>query len=247
MSSLRSAFNSPADKRCYVRHLFATIAGRYDLITPLLSYGRDRHWKARLIDFALRGTQGRLAGGNITALDLACGTGDIAHGLAARGARVTGLDLVPSMVTLARAKNVDGTRLRPPRFVIGDMMGLPFPAASFDLVTTGYGLRNTPILENTLAEIFRVLRPGGHLFSLDFDRPVNPFVRGVYLTYLTLVGSLLGLALHGDADTYRYIAMSLQRYPGASAVTGRMKAVGFSDAGYLPLFGGLMAINNARK
>ena len=291
MSSLRSAFDSPAAKRRYVRRLFATIADRYDLITPLLSYGRDRRWKARLTDLALRpacaervrpstlsgstvsgdepstgsgrtsgSAQGKPAGGSLAALDLACGTGDIAYALAARGARVAGLDLVPRMVALARAKSLvacpgpSGTdrdrppaRSRPPGFLVGDMMALPFPVASFDLVTTGYGLRNVPVLETALAEIHRVLRPGGRLLSLDFARPVNAVVRSVYLTYLTVVGSLLGLALHGDADTYRYIAASLQWYPGASAVADRMQAVGFAEAGYLPLLGGLMAINHATK
>ena len=150
---------TPAGKRRFVRRLFATIADRYDLITVLLSYGQDRRWKARLADLAGVGAGER-------ALDLACGTGDIAALLAARGARITGLDLTPRMIELARAKRLSGAV-----FLVGDMMALPFPNNAFDLVTTGYGLRNVPEIAGALDEIHRVLKPGGRLLSLDFNRP----------------------------------------------------------------------------
>ena len=135
----------------------------------------------------------------------------------------------------------------PVTFVTGDMMSLPFPDATFDLVTTGYGIRNVPAIEPAIDEIRRVLRPGGLLLSLDFDRPANPVVRGVYLGYLTAVGSVLGWALHRDSDTYRYIPESIRRYPGASGVAGMLGRAGFSDSRVVPLLGGLMAINSARR
>src|SRR5437867_2559835 len=87
----------------------------------------------------------------------------------------------------------------------GPYVRRPFAAERFDVVTTGYGLRNVPELAPAIDEIHRVLRPGGVLVSLDFNRPANGFVRAVYLTYLTIVGSALGFVLHGDPDTYRYI------------------------------------------
>ena len=90
----------------------------------------------------------------------------------------------------------------------------------FDVVTTGYGIRNVPDITGAIAEMRRVLKPGGALLSLDFNRPLNPLVRGIYLTYLTVVGSTLGLALHRDPDTYRYIPESIRRYPGAVEVNG---------------------------
>ena len=177
------------------------------------------------------------------ALDLACGTGDIAFELAHRGARVTGLDLTHRMLQLAQAKPpVAGVR-----FVTGDMMALPFADASFDLVTTGYGIRNVPRIPPALAEIRRVLRPGGTLLSLDFDRPANPLVRAVYLGYLTIVGSTVGYVLHRDPDTYRYIPESIRRYPGAAGVAAMLQRDGFEEARVIPLLGGLMAINVARR
>lgn len=179
------------------------------------------------------------------ALDLACGTGDIAAALAARGASVVGLDITPRMIQIA----VDKADHRSGRctFLVGDMMTLPFPDGRFDLVTVGYGLRNVPGLDGALREIARVLRPGGQLVSLDFDRPGGRMVRAAYLSYLTVVGSILGAVLHGDPNTYRYIAESLRRYPGSAGVAALMRDLGFSGVGHLPLLGGLMAITYGRK
>jgi demethylmenaquinone methyltransferase/2-methoxy-6-polyprenyl-1,4-benzoquinol methylase len=126
------------------------------------------------------------------------------------------------------------------------MLALPFPDGSFSVVTTGYGLRNVPDLDQALREIRRVLAPGGRLLSLDFNRPDNTLVRGVYLAYLTAVGSALGLALHRDPDTYRYIPESLRNYPGAARVGDMMAAQGFTGVEIRPVLGGLMAIHLAR-
>ena len=237
MPTLRESLATPEAKAPYVRRLFATIADRYDLITRVLSYGRDAAWKRRLIAMSDAGSSTR-------ALDLACGTGDIAFGLAGRGARVTGLDLTLRMLQLAEAKIPERPHVA---FLAGDMMSLPFADAQFDLVTAGYGLRNVPRLEPAIAEIHRVLRPGGLLLSLDFNRPSNPAMRGVYLAYLTIVGSALGWVLHRDPDTYRYIPESIKRYPGADGVSAMLARSGFDDSRVVPFLGGLMAINSARR
>jgi len=102
-------------------------------------------------------------------------------------------------------------------------------------------------LDDAIRETCRVLRPGGRLFSLDFNRPQPAWLRAAYLTYLTIVGSAVGLALHRDPDTYRYIPESIRRYPGAAAVVDRLRAAGFSEARWIPVLGGLMAIHVARK
>jgi demethylmenaquinone methyltransferase / 2-methoxy-6-polyprenyl-1,4-benzoquinol methylase len=237
--SLRVALDSPDSKRRYVRRLFSTIADRYDFITVMLSYGQDRRWKARIAEMSA-------AGPGVRALDLACGTGDIAFALAARGAQVVGLDVTVRMVELARGK--PGAR-RPGgvQFVTGDMMSLPFAADQFDLVTTGYGIRNVPEIAPAIAEIRRVLKPGGLLLSLDFNKPAHPVVRAVYLAYLTIVGSALGVVLHRDPDTYRYIPESIRRYPGAAGVALIMREQGFAESEYIPVLGGLMAIHRARR
>jgi demethylmenaquinone methyltransferase/2-methoxy-6-polyprenyl-1,4-benzoquinol methylase len=227
-------------KRQFVRAIFATIADRYDFITVVLSYGQDRRWKRRLVDLAgvRPGTR---------ALDLATGTGDIAFALAGRGARVAGLDITFRMIELARAKRAEYAPSPGPAaaFLVGDMLALPFPSGSCDLVTTGYGLRNVPNLTTAIEEIGRVLTPGGQLLSLDFNRPSNPVVRSVYLTYLTGVGAALGWLLHRDPDTYRYIPASIRQYPGAEAVARMFESRGFSRVRCYPVLGGLMTIHHA--
>jgi demethylmenaquinone methyltransferase / 2-methoxy-6-polyprenyl-1,4-benzoquinol methylase len=229
---------TPEGKRRYVRTLFATIADRYDFITVLLSYGRDRHWKRQVIDLAAPSPDMRAA-------DLATGTGDLAFALAGRGARVVGLDITPRMIELAREKTAG--RRAALRFLVGDMMALPFTSGSFDIVTTGYGLRNVPDLQAAIDEILRVLKPGGQALSLDFNRPSNPAVRAVYLVYLTMVGGMLGWILHRDPDTYRYIPASIRTYPGAEAVARLMETRGFARVRYYRVLGGLMAIHHGFK
>jgi demethylmenaquinone methyltransferase/2-methoxy-6-polyprenyl-1,4-benzoquinol methylase len=236
--SLDDAFVSPQSKRQYVRRLFSTIADRYDLITRLLSYGQDARWKARLVAMA-----------NVTAgeraLDLACGTGDIAFAVANRGAKAIGLDLTHRMLQIARQR---ATSRQPPISLVGgDMTSLPFRSASFDLVTTGYGLRNVPDLDAAIDEIARVLKPRGRLLSLDFNRPESAPVRAVYLAYLAAVGSILGWLLHRDPDTYRYIPASIRRYPGARGVADKMEARGFTNVRIVPLLFGLMTLHLAER
>ncbi|PYR25176.1 MAG: dimethylmenaquinone methyltransferase [Acidobacteria bacterium] len=245
---VRDRIRTPEGKRVYVRALFARIADRYDFITVALSYGQDRRWKERLVAYA-----SDLGGAH--ALDLATGTGDLAFALAERGARVVGLDITPRMIELARAKSNGAGRRDgalaaafPPddtRFLVGDMCALPFVDQVFDVVTTGYGLRNVPDLALAIAEIHRVLKPGGQLLSLDFNRPANAMVRAAYLTYLTAVGAALGWLLHRDPDTYRYIPASIRQYPGAEAVVRMMRDCGFGRATYYRVLGGLMAIHHA--
>ena len=238
---LRDALSTPARKARYVARLFDTIADRYDLITRLLSYGRDQHWKRRLIEAAAIAPGERV-------LDLACGTGDLAFDAAARGAVVIGLDLTPRMVQLAQVRPENtGVTANATTFIVGDMMSLPIADASIDVITTGYGLRNVPVLDDSIREMHRVLKPGGRLLSLDFNRPASAPLRAVYLTYLTIVGSTVGWALHGDPDTYRYIPESIKRYPGAAAVVGRLRDAGFGEARWEPVLGGLMAIHLAKK
>jgi len=240
--TLADRIATPEGKRRYVRSLFATIADRYDLITVALSYGQDRRWKQRVVSLAAPSPGAR-------ALDLATGTGDIAFALAARGAAVVGLDITPRMIEIARKKIVGQYPACPaaPAFLVGDMLDLPFSSASFDIVTTGYGLRNVPDLTLAIDEIRRVLRPGGQFVSLDFNRPRNGIVRALYLAYLTGVGGALGWLLHRDPDTYRYIPASIRRYPGAEAVAAMLEARGFARAQYHRVLRGLMAIHHATR
>jgi ubiquinone/menaquinone biosynthesis methyltransferase len=235
--TLRASLSTPVGKRRYVRRLFATIADRYDFITRFLSYGQDRRWKERLVQLAAPTPHDRV-------LDLACGTGDILFGAARSAKEGVGLDVTHRMLQLAKAREAPGGRLK---WVCGDMTALPLRGRAFDIVTTGYGLRNVPDLGAAVAEIQRVLVPGGRLLSLDFNRPENAVVRVVYLTYLTVVGSALGFVLHRDPDTYRYIPESIRNYPGAYGVAGLLEQHGFRDVRVIRVLGGLMAIHVAHK
>lgn len=235
--SVRDRIATPESKRRYVQGLFATIADRYDFITVLFSYGQDQRWKRRAVDLLSPRAGER-------ALDLATGTGDLAYLVRDRGAAVIGLDITPRMLALAAAKRPSADR---PDFVAGDMTRLPFASCVFDVVTTGYGLRNVPDLPQAIAEIARVLRPGGRLVSLDFNRPDHPMLRRAYLSYLSLVGGVVGWMLHRDPDTYRYIPASIERYPGAHAVAALLTQHGFRRVTYHPVLAGLMAIHAAEK
>jgi ubiquinone/menaquinone biosynthesis methyltransferase len=244
--SLDDRLATPQGKRAYVRALFATIADRYDFITVALSYGQDRRWKRRLIELASIRAGHRV-------LDLATGTGDIAFAASDHGARVVGLDITHRMIQLARMKGQERRERQEgqegqegkTQFIVGDMLALPFPSTSFDIVTTGYGLRNVPDLTQGIDEISRVLTPGGQLLSLDFNRPSGAIVRTAYLAYLTVVGASLGWVLHRDPDTYRYIPASIRRYPGAEGVARLLEAHGFSQVTVYPVLGGLMTIHHA--
>ncbi len=218
--------------------MFATIADRYDFINVLLSFNRDRAWKRRL------GERANLQAGEV-ALDAACGTGDIAFTLARRGVRVVGLDITPRLIEIAARKRAQSRSQV--SLLVGDMMSMPVDDATFDVVTTGYGIRNVPDIAVAAAEIRRVLKPGGRFLSLDFNRPGNRFVRGAYLAYLTMVGSAIGWLFHGKADTYRYIPETIRLHPGADTLVSVLGAAGFVDASWEPVFGGFMAMHRAVK
>jgi ubiquinone/menaquinone biosynthesis methyltransferase len=236
-SPLRNAFDSPDAKRRHNSRLFTTIAGRYDLITRLLSFGQDQRWKARLIELA-----GVQPGERV--LDLACGTGDLAFRAARAGGAVVGLDLTTRMLELARIRQPAESALIA-GWIAGDMTQLPVATSSVRLVTTGYGLRNVPDLSAALTEIRRVLQPGGRLCALDFDRPEAAWLRSIYLAHLHLAGGALGWILHGDPETYQYIPASIRQYPGAREVASMMRRAGFSEVRHIVVLGGLMAIHVA--
>ena len=232
--TLDRAFDSPEAKR------------RYNAASSRQSPAATSHHAAPVVrprpgvEAGLDGPGGRAG---TAVLDLATGTGDLALAAAAQGAVVVGLDLAPRMIRLARAKPGAGAV----RFLVGDMTSLPLPPASVDVVTTSYGLRNVPDLDRAIAEIARVLRPGGRFLSLDFEKPAHAGWRRAYFAYLSVVGATVGTLFHGDPDTYRYIPASLARYPGAGTVADKLRASGFASAEVIPKMAGFMAIHVARR
>jgi demethylmenaquinone methyltransferase/2-methoxy-6-polyprenyl-1,4-benzoquinol methylase len=246
-------FDAGGQRAAKVRALFARIASRYDLLNDLQSFGLHRCWKRRLL---------RLAGARpgLRALDLCCGTGDLALGLARRGAEVVGLDFSPEMLSVARARAAEASPksetpgqsssssvLRPLSFIQADAQSLPFPDNSFDIVTVGYGLRNLVDFEACLREMQRVAKPGGRLLALDFGKPDNALWRGIYFAYLKAFVPLLGLAFCGSAGAYAYILESLKHYPAQRGVASKMSELGLANIRIINLLGGAMAINYADK
>ncbi len=223
-----------------VEDLFATIAPRYDLINDLQSFGLHRLWKRRLI---------RLAGirAGERALDVCCGTGDVAFSLAEAGAEVTGFDFSEPMLAVARQRARSWTSPRPPAFRQGDALDLPFPDAAFDVVTISYGLRNLADFDRGVAELVRVLRPGGRLLVLDFGKPDNALWRWAYFQYLRWFVPVFGRVFCGDGDTHGYILESLKKYPAQRGVDAQFAALGLRDRQVVNLLGGVMGINFGRR
>jgi demethylmenaquinone methyltransferase/2-methoxy-6-polyprenyl-1,4-benzoquinol methylase len=200
-----------------MRQMFHRIAPRYDFITRVFSYGMDRPWKQQAVERASLPQ-------NALVLDLACGTGDFSKLLLKMRpqARVVAADLTAAMLGLARDGGIE-------RVLCADAMRLPFREGSFDAVFVGYGLRNFPRLEAALAEIRRVLRPGGLLVSLDFFLPARPVLRQLYLGYLYLQGAFWGLALHGRPRTYTYIPDSLRSFVSARELCLALERTGYTQ------------------
>ena len=218
-----------------VNDLFAAIAPRYDLINDLQSFGLHRWWKRRLVNLAALGLGDR-------ALDLCCGTGDVAFALARQGVEVKGVDFSEPMLAVARQR---GAACGPggPEFVCGDAQQIPFPDDHFDVVTVSYGLRNLASWERGLEEMMRVSRRGGRLLVLDFGKPDNALWRSLYFGYLRLFVPLFGGLFCGDSQTHAYILESLRHYPAQHGVAAKMREMGCRDVRIVPLLGGMMTIN----
>ena len=224
-----------------VNHLFAAIARRYDFINDLQSFGLHRAWKNRLVRMAVVKPGSH-------ALDVCCGTGDIAQRLSRAGAKVTGLDFSAPMLEVARQRNVNRTSsVSAPVFLQGDAMKLPFADAVFDVVTVGYGLRNLASWETGLGEMLRVVRPGGRVLVLDFGKPDNALWRAIYFAYLRLCVPVLGLVFCRNAAAYAYILESLQHYPAQNGVAAKMRGLNMTNVRIVNLLGGMMSINSGEK
>jgi len=245
---MTNEFYDPGSERvAKVNRLFTRIARRYDLLNDIQSFGLHRLWKRRVVEMTR-------ANPGTHALDVCCGTGDIAFALSHRGAGTVGLDFNQSMLQVAEHRKstslfapTQGRESETPVFLLGDAQQLPFAENRFDIVTVGYGLRNLRHWQGGLREMARVARPAGRLLVLDFGKPDNPIWRAIYFGYLRLFVPLLGLAFCGSASAYAYILESLRHYPAQNGVADEMRRLGLKNVQIHNLLGGVMSINYGEK
>jgi demethylmenaquinone methyltransferase/2-methoxy-6-polyprenyl-1,4-benzoquinol methylase len=232
-----------ADKQRRVGAVFDSVAGRYDLMNDLMSLGLHRLWKR----FAVLLTS--LREGHC-ALDLAGGTGDIArllHERVGETGSVTLADINGAMLERGRARLLDEGHVQGMRYVQANAQALPFPDRSFDCVTIGFGLRNVTRKERALAEMYRVLRPGGQALVLEFSRVRVDALRPLYDLYSFKVLPWLGQRVAGDADSYRYLAESIRVHPPQEELAQLMLDAGFDECEWFNLALGAVAVHRGRR
>jgi demethylmenaquinone methyltransferase/2-methoxy-6-polyprenyl-1,4-benzoquinol methylase len=237
---MTSRYFLPGEDRAQgVRVLFDRIAQRYDFINDLQSLGLHRHWKRVLVELAQSQKPKR-------ALDLCCGTGDLAYNLSRIPCRVLALDFSSTMLGVATRRSTQGCPLTPV-FIRADALSVPVRDRTFDLVTVGYGLRNLVDIPLGLQEIFRILQPGGWVLILDFGKPSNPAWRAIYFLYLRTLVPFLGWVLAGDRHAYAYILPSLKAYPAQTGIGLALERAGFAVISLKNFLGGVTSIHMAHK
>lgn len=231
---------SEQDAARWVRAMFGRVAHRYDLANHVLSCNVDRRWRAR----AVRRVRPILERPGARVLDICCGTGDLALALAgrARGA-VLGSDFCHPMLVEARAKmGRSGARAL---LFESDALRLPIRDASLDLLTVAFGFRNLANYEGGLAEMRRVLRPGGMAAILEFSQPPNRAFAAVYHFYARRILPWIGGALTGSRDAYRYLPESVRKFPDAPRLAQDMRRAGFRQVEFEYLTAGIAALHVA--
>jgi demethylmenaquinone methyltransferase/2-methoxy-6-polyprenyl-1,4-benzoquinol methylase len=211
--------------------MFDRISPVYDVMNHAMTAGLDRRWRRLAAETVVRPGD--------AVLDACCGTGDLAIAAERAGGRVTGLDFSEQMLVRARGKS-DSVE-----WVLGDVTALPFDDASFDAVTVGFGIRNVPDLEAGLAELARVLRPGGRVACLEITRPegmLKPFFRLWFDGLVPLAGKVLP-----GGRAYSYLPASVRRFPGPSDLAAAFGRAGFDGVGWKLMGGGIVALHVGTK
>jgi len=221
-----------------VRTMFDRIVPRYDLMNHLMTFSMDFRWRKMIAR--------RAAAMGDRVLDVATGTGDVAFEIRGAGAReVTGLDFSPEMIAAAeakaRARDSDIT------FLIGDAMALPFPDNVFDACTVSFGLRNMPDYQAAIAEMTRVLRPGGKFICLEMTPYRKPVLGRLFSLYFEQIMPIVGGLLSGDTAAYRYLPKSVAAFPTSTQLVMLMRAAGLTNTHVTMLGGGTVAIHTGMK
>jgi demethylmenaquinone methyltransferase/2-methoxy-6-polyprenyl-1,4-benzoquinol methylase len=232
-----------AKKADRVRSVFASVAGKYDLMNDLMSFGVHRLWKQFTLSLTgLRPGQ--------RALDVAGGTGDLGLGMlrqVGKQGRVILSDVNPAMLERGRDRLLDAGFVGNVECIVADAERLPFEDNSFDCVTIGFGLRNVTDKAAALRSMYRVLKPGGQLLVLEFSKPTAPGLAPIYDAYSFKVLPLLGRLVARDEHSYRYLAESIRMHPDQETLLGMLRDAGFAQARYHNLSGGIVAVHRGYK
>ncbi|MFI4890147.1 MAG: bifunctional demethylmenaquinone methyltransferase/2-methoxy-6-polyprenyl-1,4-benzoquinol methylase UbiE [Steroidobacterales bacterium] len=231
------------EKAARVRAVFASVAGRYDVMNDLMSLGVHRLWKHFTLSLTgLRPGQ--------QALDVAGGTGDLSIGLAkqvGKQGRVFLTDINPAMLERGRDRLLDAGFVGNVDYAVADAERLPFDDDVFDCVTIAFGLRNVTDKAAALRSMYRVLKPGGQLLVLEFSKPTLPGLSRLYDAYSFNVLPLLGRLVARDEASYRYLAESIRMHPDQETLLAMLQDAGFGQARYHNLSGGIVALHRGYK
>ncbi len=230
------------EKQGRVDEVFASVAGRYDLMNDVMSAGLHRLWKDAFVGMAAPAKTVAFRH-----LDVAGGSGDIVlRMIAAAGPKATAVlsDINPDMLAVGRAR-IDEAGLDD-RIEVreANAEALPFPDRAFDLVTIAFGIRNVPRIDVALAEFRRVLKPGGRFLCLEFSTVETPVLDRIYDAYSFNVIPRMGRLVADDEDSYRYLVESIRRFPDRETFAGMIRAAGFARVTATPLSGGIVAIHS---
>lgn len=226
------------EKASYVEQMFSRIATRYDMMNGLMTFGMDRGWRRRAIEWVDPPSGGY-------ALDVGTGTGDFLPLLAERAAFAVGADFTLPMMQaglpkLARHRAATA-------FVNGDALCLPFPDASFDVITTGFMMRNVVDIRQAFAEMYRVARPGGRMVCLEVARPESSILRLGHRVYFEQVVPLLAQSFGGDKQAYTYLPQSARLFPAPAQLAALMGHVGWHAVEFRLLSLGAVALHYGAK
>lgn len=217
--------------------MFAEIAPKYDRLNHLLSVNIDKIWRR----FTVKNLMDVLEKPDAVALDLCCGTADLTLELE-RHARVIGCDFCHPMLVIGNEK-IAARESGNARLAEGDALHLPFGDQSFDAVTNAFGLRNLENVEAGLAEIYRVLKPGGRAAILEFSRPVVPIFRQLFEFYFHNILPRIGGLISGSSAAYTYLPKSVRNFPDQKRLAEMMRSAGFVNVCYHNLSGGIAALH----
>ena len=226
-----------------VKAIFASIAKKYDRFNAISSFGAYRHWLTGMMRVADVQPDDDV-------LDVAGGTGEVAFTVAHtfHPAHIQLTDLVPEMLDVAKGLYADGLSDGVPfDFEVVDAQDMPFADNSYHIITMAYGIRNMPERERALAEVLRVLKPGGQFVCLEFSTPPNALWRGLYKFYLMHILPLVGKVVTGDRSGFDYLAKSIRAFPAQAEYAKMLEDAGFVDVQWTNYTGGIAAVHTARK